>query len=46
MWILALLAYFLLFGVPILAVIALAAVLAKLAPQDPPAEGVPVDRES
>jgi cytochrome c biogenesis protein CcdA len=42
----ALLAYFLGFGVPILAVLALAAVLAKVAPQYRPAKGEIVDRES
>jgi hypothetical protein len=45
MALLALLYFFLRFGAPILAVLVLAAVLAKLAPQYGPAKGEPVDRE-
>jgi hypothetical protein len=41
----ALLAFFLRFGVPILAVLALAAVLARLGPRDGPPKGEIVDRE-
>ena len=41
----ALLAFFLRFGVPIFAVLVLAAVLAELGPRDGAANGEPVDLE-